>query len=362
MKNMNYCVIMAGGIGSRFWPVSTSKVPKQFIDILGVGKSLLQLTFDRFRDLIPQENIIIVTSQQYKDLVIKQLPGLPEENILTEPMRRNTAPCISYANHVIQSRTPRANVVVTPADHLIIDEKAFTKNISEGLDFVSNRNVLLTIGIKPTRPDTGYGYIQLHKKSKSDDRFTIVKTFTEKPNQELAEFFVESGEFLWNAGVFIWSLSSINKAMKEHLPEIHNLFTEGKDIFGTEDESDFINEVYTECKNISIDYGVMEKAKNVYTLCADFGWSDLGTWKSLYENSNKDKTQNVITGSKHIITNNTHGCLIHTRADKLAVINNMENYIIVDSGDALLINRFEDEQEIKEIVAEIKRRYGEDKA
>jgi mannose-1-phosphate guanylyltransferase len=352
---------MAGGIGSRFWPVSTSKNPKQFIDILGVGKSLLQLTFDRFTDIIPEENILIVTSEQYRELVSEQLPSLDQKNILTEPMRRNTAPCISYANFVIQSRSRNANVVVTPADHLIIDEKAFLKNIQEGLSFVNSRNVLLTIGIKPNRPDTGYGYIQLSQKSDIDARFNVVKTFTEKPNREMAEFFVESGEFLWNAGIFIWSSSSIEKAMSEHLPEIHNLFAEGRDIFGSSKESDFINKVYSECKNISIDYGVMEKARNVYTLIADFGWSDLGTWKSLYENSQKDDTQNVKTGSKNIITDNTHGCLIHVPKDKIAVVNDMENFIVVDSGDALLIHRFENEQEIKEIVSEIKRHFGEDK-
>lgn len=362
MKNSNYCVIMAGGIGSRFWPVSTSKTPKQFIDILGLGKSLLQLTYERFNKIIPAENILIVTAKAYEELVKEQLPDLQENNILTEPMRRNTAPCIGYANFVIRSRTKYANVVVTPSDHLIIDDDAFTSNIETGLDFVSQRDVLLTIGITPTRPDTGYGYIQLNEKSDMDARFNKVKTFTEKPNAEMAEFFVKSGEFLWNAGIFLWSTDSIDKALSTYLPEVYNLFTEGIDTFGTEKEIDFINKVYSESKNISIDYGVMEKAKNVYTLCADFGWSDLGTWKSLYDNKEKTTTNNVITGNDQVMTHNTHGCIIHMPDDKVAVINDMEDFIIVDSGDALLIHRFEKEQEIKEIVNDIKRKFGEDKA
>ncbi|MGC9331947.1 MAG: mannose-1-phosphate guanylyltransferase [Bacteroidales bacterium] len=353
---------MAGGIGSRFWPVSTSNTPKQFIDILGLGKSLLQLTYDRFKKIMPPDNILIVTSEKYKNLVMEQLPDVKPDNVLTEPMRRNTAPCICYANFIIQSRTKNANIVVTPSDHLIIDEKAFISNIKTGLGFVSERDVLLTIGIKPTRPDTGYGYIQLNEKSDDDKRFNKVKTFTEKPNAELAKFFVKSGEFLWNAGIFIWSAGSIQEALSTHLPEVYNLFAEGKNKFGTKEERDFINKVYSESKNISIDYGVMEKAKNVYTLCADFKWSDLGTWKSLYENSKKTTTKNVITGSKNVIVNNTHNCLIHVPQDKIAVVNDMENYIIVDSGNALLIHHFEKEQDIKEIVNDIKRKFGEDKA
>ncbi|MEA3449238.1 MAG: mannose-1-phosphate guanylyltransferase [Bacteroidota bacterium] len=362
MKNSNYCIIMAGGIGSRFWPVSTSNTPKQFIDMLGLGKSLLQLTYDRFKKIMPPDNILIVTSDKYKNLVLDQLPEVKPENVLTEPIRRNTAPCISYANFVIQSRTKNANVVVTPSDHLIIDEEAFVSNIKTGLGFVSARDVLLTIGIKPTRPDTGYGYIQLNEKSDVDERFNKVKTFTEKPNAELAKFFVESEEFLWNSGIFLWSAENIQEALSTHLPEVYNLFAEGRNKFGTKEERDFINKVYSESKNISIDYGVMEKAKNVYTLCADFSWSDLGTWKSLYENSKKTTTKNVITGSENVIVNNTHDCLIHVPPDKIAIVNDMENYIIVDSGDALLIHRFEKEQEIKEIVNDIKREFGEDKA
>lgn len=359
MKNSNYCVIMAGGIGSRFWPISTTEKPKQFLDILGVGHSLLQLTFNRFSDLFPAENIFVVTSQDYKTLVAEQLPEIPETNILTEPMRRNTAPCISYATCRIKSKTPFANIVVTPADHLIIDEAAFKRNIESGLQFVQNNNALLTIGIKPNRPDTGYGYIQIDEAKSKDDTFKRVKTFTEKPNLELAKFFLESGEFHWNAGIFMWSLKSIDEALTTHLPEVHNLFLEGESLFGTDEERPFIQKVYSECKTISIDYGVMERAKNVFTLCAEFGWSDLGTWKSLYENSKKDEAKNVLFNEEKMIVENAYDNIIRLPKNKLAIIKDLEGYIVVDSGDALLISKTENEQELKESLNELKRKTGE---
>lgn len=356
MKNTNYCVIMAGGIGSRFWPISTVKKPKQFLDILGVGHSLLQLTFKRFNDLFPAENIFIVTSADYENLVQEQLPKLPKENILLEPMRRNTAPCISYATCRIKQITPYANIVVTPSDHLILDDEAFKRNIVDGLQFVQDNDALLTIGIKPSRPDTGYGYIQIDESKAKEDRFNRVKTFTEKPNLELAEFFLKSGEFHWNAGIFMWSLKSIDNALTEHLPEVHNLFLEGEQSLGTDMEKEFIQKVYSECKTISIDYGVMEKAKNVFTLCAEFGWSDLGTWKSLYENSLKDDERNVVFNADNMIVENCFDNIIRIPDNKSAIIKDIEGYIIVDSGDALLISKKENEQEIKESLNDLKRK------
>jgi mannose-1-phosphate guanylyltransferase len=357
MKSNNYCVIMAGGIGSRFWPISTAEKPKQFLDILGIGKSLIQLTYERFNKIIPNENIIVVTSNDYINFIKEQLPNILPENILTEPMRRNTAPCISYATCRIENMNPNANVVVTPSDHLITNEEAFLKNISDGLDYVNNNEVLLTIGIKPNRPDTGYGYIQIEASETKENTFNRVKTFTEKPNLELAEFFLKSGEFLWNAGLFIWSVKSIDKALREYLPEVHNLFLEGKDYFGTDQESDFIQKVYSECKTISIDFGVMEKARNVFTLSASFGWTDLGTWKSLYENSTKDEGNNVKIGAEKLLLENSFGNIIVLPKDKTAVIKNIEDFIIVDSEDSLLICKIDNEQEIKEIVTELKRRF-----
>lgn len=353
---------MAGGIGSRFWPVSTVKKPKQFLDILGVGSSLLQLTYQRFAKICPPENILVVTSMEYEALVAEQLPDIPKENILGEPLRRNTAPCINYATFRIANMTNNnANIVVTPADHLIIDEQEFLKNINDGLEFVKKKEALLTLGIKPTRPDTGYGYIQMNNPGKAIGPFKPVKTFTEKPNNKMAKFFVESGEFTWNSGIFLWSLTTIQKALAKYIPEVYGLFAEGRKIFGTKEEKEFIHKVYSESKNISIDYGVMEKAEYVYTLPTNFGWSDLGTWKSLYENITKDENDNVITGTDYVLTSNVQGCIVHAPDEKIVVINDLEDYIIVDSGHALLISRQDKEQEIKETVNEVKRKFGEDK-
>jgi len=276
---------MAGGIGSRFWPLSKSQRPKQFIDILGMGRTLLQQTYDRFIQIMPSAHIFIVSNLEYKTLIVEQLPELPVENILLEPMRRNTAPCIDYANFRILQKNPDANIVVAPSDHLIVKEKEFLNNVKEGLDFVRDNNALLTMGIVPSRPETGYGYIQgIEKKVKGYEKTSLrkVKTFTEKPNLELAKVFLESGDFYWNAGIFCWSLHSIMEAFDEFLPEIHGLFKEGINEYGTSGEAVFIEKTYSSCKNISIDYGIMEKAENVYVFVSDYGWSDLGTWGSLY--------------------------------------------------------------------------------
>jgi mannose-1-phosphate guanylyltransferase len=292
MENSNnYCVIMAGGIGSRFWPLSTSRKPKQFLDILGIGRSLLQNTYDRFSSLIPPANFLVVTSENYKDVVLNQLPELKESQVLSEPIRRNTAPCIAYATYKILSHCPDANVIVSPSDHLIMKGEYFLEEITNGLRYVSGKDVLLTLGLHPIRPETGYGYIQVAENVEFEQKGNLyrVKTFTEKPDRKMAELFIETGEFYWNSGIFIWSARSILNAFAKHLPEVNALFDYGKKLINTPDEVQYINKVYSECPNISIDYGVMEKADNVYVLCADFGWSDLGTWGSLYENHKKDK-------------------------------------------------------------------------
>lgn len=358
--NNNYCVIMAGGVGSRFWPLSRMNKPKQFLDILGIGKTLLQMTFDRFKSLCPVENIYIVTSIHYKETIIEQLPELNNDQILLEPSRRNTAPCIAYANYKIYKKNPNANIITAPSDHLILKEKVFKKVIKEGLDFVSNKDALLTLGIKPGRPETGYGYIQVNgnKNIRENKNIYKIKTFTEKPNIDLAKVFYESGEFFWNAGIFIWSLKAIMKAFNSYLPDIDSLFKDGLDKYNTPDESKFIADTYNDCKNISIDYGVMEKADNVYVYCSDFGWADLGTWGSLHENSNKDKKENSIIG-ENIFSYDLNNCIVNMPNDKLVVLQGLEGHIVVESDGILLICKKENEQEIKQYVNDIKLKLGD---
>lgn len=351
---------MAGGVGSRFWPLSRTHKPKQFLDILGTGRSLLQMTFDRFTQVCPVENIYIVTSQIYKETIQEQLPELKEEQVLLEPARRNTAPCIAYANYKILKKNPNANIVTAPSDHLILKEDDFIKVIKEGLNFVSDKDAMLTLGIKPSRPETGYGYIQVNGNKHVDENKNIykVKTFTEKPNKELAKVFYESGEFFWNAGIFIWSLQSIMKAFETHLPEIDSLFKEGIDYYNTDKENDFIAETYSDCKNISIDYGVMEKADNVYVYCSNFGWADLGTWGSLHENISKDEQENSIIGDK-VFAYDLKNCIVNMPEDKLVVLQGLEDYIVVDSDGILLVCKKEDEQEIKQYVNDVKLKLGD---
>lgn len=359
--NNNYCVIMAGGTGTRFWPLSTQKKPKQFLDILNTGSSLLQLTFERFKHICPVENIYIVTNEIYGDIVREQLPELSENQILLEPDKKNTAPCIAYANYKIELINPEANIVVTPSDHLILKEKEFIDVIKNGLEFSQHNDALLTLGINPNRPETGYGYIQIDREKKANDNSNIykVKTFTEKPNLELAQKFYESGEYYWNSGVFIWSLRSIKKAFKSFLPDIDNLFEKGMDKYNTEKEKDFINQVYFQSNSISIDYGVMEKADNVYVYTSDFGWADLGTWGSLQEFLDKDEQGNSITG-ENIFIYNVKDSIINISNEKMAVIKGLEDYIVVDSENKLLIYKKEDEQEIKQVVERIKKEKGSD--
>ena len=350
----NFCVIMAGGIGSRFWPLSTSEKPKQFLDILGVGRSLLQHTFDRFSRIIPAANFLVVTSENHKNLVLSQLPQLKESQVLSEPLRRNTAPCVAYATYKILSTCPEANVIVAPSDHLILKEDYFLEEINNGLRYVSDSDVLLTLGLQPNRPETGYGYIQVAEKIafEQKDNLFRVKTFTEKPDRKMAEVFIETGEFYWNSGIFIWSAKAIQNAFTKHLPEVTALFEYGKKHINTPDEVQYINKVYSECPNISIDYGVMEKASNVYVLCADFGWSDLGTWGSLYENHKKDEHSNAVSGNK-IFLYDTRECIINMPDHKIAVIQGLEDYIVVESEKTLLICKKEDEQQIRQFVADV---------
>jgi mannose-1-phosphate guanylyltransferase len=355
MENSNnYCVIMAGGIGSRFWPLSTSEKPKQFLDILGIGRTLLQLTFDRFVKIVPRENFLVVTSESYKDLVLSQLPSLHLSQVLSEPLRRNTAPCIAYATYKILNRCPDANIIVAPSDHLIVKEDYFLNEIEKGLNFVTGKDSLLTLGIHPNTPETGYGYIQVAEKIVYEEFENLfrVKTFTEKPDRKMAEIFVETGEFYWNSGIFIWSVSAIQKALAKHLPEVSVLFKKGIKFLDTPDEGHFINKTYAECPNISIDYGVMEKADNVYVLCSDFGWSDLGTWGSLYENHNLDNKANAVSGEK-IFLYDTTNCIINMPKNKIAVIQGLTNYIVVESDNTLLICKKEDEQQIRQFVADV---------
>lgn len=350
---------MAGGIGSRFWPYSRTAKPKQFLDILGSGQTLLQQTINRYRDICPIENILIVSNEEYGPLILEQVPDIRADQVLLEPVRRNTAPCIAYANHRIAMINPNANIIVAPSDHLIADETEFTRIINEGLDFVRNRDVLLTLGILPNRPETGYGYIQVngHENVDGYESLRQVKTFTEKPNLELARIFVESGDFFWNSGMFIWSLSAINQAFEKYLPDIQGLFNDGLNIYGTPEEPSFIRDVYEACGKISIDYGIMENAQNVYVLCADFGWSDLGTWGSLYDHLQHDESGNGI-GNGQAITFQANRNVIHSPKNKLTVVQGLDDYIIVNTDDVLLICRKEDEQQIRMMVDEVKLRGG----
>lgn len=360
MNTNNFCVIMAGGIGARFWPMSRTAYPKQFIDILGTGETLIQRTFRRFTDVCPSENIYVVTSNLYYDLVKEQLPNMRPENILCEPFRRNTAPCIAYANYRIAAVNPNANIIVAPSDHVILKEETFTEVIKTALAATEKNNWLLTLGIKPSRPDTGYGYIQFVEDEvpATDSRIRKVKTFTEKPNLELARTFLSSGDFLWNAGIFIWKLSTIQNAFETYLPDVDAVFKAGVGKYGTLGEKEFIDHAYMICKSISIDYGVMEKADNVYTLSSDFGWSDLGTWGSLYAIRNKDEEGNAIVGN-NVMTYGTSNCVVNMPNDKLVVIEGLDNYIVVEDQNVLLICKKEDEQQLRDIVNDVKIAKGE---
>lgn len=358
MNSNNYCVIMAGGVGSRFWPVSRTPKPKQFLDILGTGRTLIQQTYDRFQTICPPENFVVVTSDIYEKTVKEQLPEIPAENILTEPARRNTAPCIAYAAYKIRKKNPGANMIVTPADHLVIYVDQFRETIKNSINFAADRLALVTVGIKPTRPETGYGYIQICNdcdiKVKGVEK---VKMFTEKPDIKMAQLFLDSGEFLWNSGIFIWSVKSILNSMFKYLPDVNILF-DNLNVYDTEKEKTFIDDVYSKVPNISIDFGVMEKAENVYVIPAEFGWSDLGTWGSLYDYSEKDENSNVINGA-NVLVYDTQNSIINVSDDKFVVIHGLKDAIVAESDGIFLVSKLEDEQKIKDIVNDIKIEKGE---
>ena len=349
----NWCIIMAGGVGSRFWPYSRTARPKQFLDFFGTGRSLIQMTVDRILPLVPEEHILVVTNASYRELVREQLPNISEHNILCEPARRNTAPCIAYAVAHIAALAEDANILVASSDALIVNVDEFRRVISEGLQFVSRHDALLTIGMQPTRPETGYGYIQFEQEEAT---FKKVKTFTEKPNRELAEVFLKSGEFLWNAGIFLWNIHSIIRQFEKHLPSVMAAFYKGRGQMGTKEEQSFINEMFPGLPSISIDYGIMEKADNVYVCAADFGWSDLGTWGSLHELSQKDENKNV---TLHCDAQyyDAHGNVVALEGGKLAVVEGVNDCIIAESEGVLLVCKMRDEQQIRQFVNDAEERF-----
>ena len=378
----NYCVIMAGGVGSRFWPFSRTEKPKQFLDFFGTGKSLLQMTVDRFRPLIPIDHMFIVTNVIYKQLILEQIPDLKESQILCEPARRNTAPCIAYATAHIRAlclrkagltaanqdwtrKEMKANIVVAASDHLILEEEKFRTTIEKAFDFVSENNAICTLGMRPTRPETGYGYIQyINERSQSElndgmsaakplyDGIYPVKTFTEKPNLEMAKVFLDSGDFLWNSGIFIWNLQTISEAFRYLLPEVADRFREGELLMGTKKEEDFIEQMFPKCPSISIDYGIMEKAENVYVIPSSFGWSDLGTWGSLYELSEKDEQGNVSLHSEARCYE-AKGNIVVLEPGKKAIVQGVDDMIIAEEKGALLVCKKAEEQRIKQFVSEL---------
>lgn len=356
MNKHFYVVIMAGGVGSRFWPYSRNDHPKQFIDVLGTGSSLLQLTYERFLNVCPAENIYIVTSKDYYKLVKDQLPDMTDDQILLEPVRKNTAPCIAYASYKIANKDPKATMVVTPSDHAILKEEIFIKAVNKSLKYAFENDILITLGIEPNRPETGYGYIQYHIDNGSD--FKKVKTFTEKPQIDLAKKFIESGDFVWNAGIFIWNVTSINKAFQNFLPEISESFESISDSYYTSKEKKAIQRAYSHFKIISIDYGVMEKADNVYVILGDFGWSDLGSWGSLHDIKDKDGNNNVIEAN--VLLYDTHDSIFLGKDNKLIVVQGLKDYLIADTGDVLLICKKDIESEMRGIIKDVKSKKGED--
>lgn len=348
---------MGGGIGSRFWPFSRESMPKQFLDFFGTGSSLLRMTYDRFAKLLPSENIYIVTNEIYADLIKRDLPEMKSDQILYEPIRRNTAPCIAYASYHINSINPNANIVVAPSDHLILKEDEFLSVITKAFAFTQENDMLLTLGIKPSRPETGYGYIQVGDNVK--DGISKVKVFTEKPNIDLAKVFYESGEFLWNSGIFVWRSSIIIDSFHRFLPEVTNIFDQGLDLYNTDKEKAFIADKFPSCPNISIDYGIMEKSSNVCVMAADFGWSDLGTWGSLHEISPKDEKANAgLVGNIMFVDSSEN--IASISPNKLAVIQGLDGYVVAESNGVLLICKKEEEQRIRQFVADVKLKYGDE--
>lgn len=354
MNNHIYCVVMAGGVGTRFWPKSRQTRPKQFLDVLGTGKSFLRKTYERFERITPSRNFLVVTNRRYKDLVLGDIPELAPEQVLCEPVGRNTAPCICYAAYSLLQRDSEARMIVTPSDHLIRDEETFRRIIDECLAFIDTHDALMTVGITPSRPETGYGYIQVS----DTERISKVKCFTEKPNLELAQTFLQSGEFFWNSGIFVWKARDIVEAVAKHLPEHHALFSDIACAYGTPDEEKAIEGVFAQCRAISIDYGVMEKADNAYVRCGDFGWSDVGTWGSVYQLARKDRYANA-KPAEGCYTYDTRSCIVSLPEEKVAVISGLKDYIVVDTDDVLLICPRSEEQSIKKYIDEVKFHKGD---
>ena len=349
----NHLVIMAGGVGSRFWPMSTSECPKQFIDVLGIGKSLLQLTVERFGSIISPENIWVVTNRKYADIVAKQLPDMPQENILCEPCRRNTAPCIAYISWRIKSKDPKANIVVTPSDHIVTNTAEFQRVISACMKFTSDTDAIVTLGMKPTRPETGYGYIQANLAANSlrNKEIFRVDTFREKPDLQTALKYIKENNYFWNAGIFIWNVNTIVNAFRMYQPTMAKIFESMLPFYGTDKEQDIINERFPECESISVDYAIMEKAEEIFVCPADFGWSDLGTWGSLHGQSKKDLYGNATIG-QDINLIESHNCIVHTTQEKKVVIQGLDGYIVAEKDDTLLICKLSEEQRIKQFSGE----------
>ncbi|MGR7813437.1 mannose-1-phosphate guanylyltransferase [Lacinutrix undariae] len=355
MNKNYYAILMAGGIGSRFWPVSTSQFPKQFHDLLGTGDTLIQKTFSRLSRLIPKENIFILTHENYNDLVLEQLPEVSQRQVILEPEMRNTAPCILYASLKIQKENPEAMMIVAPSDHWIEDEAAFTKNVQQAFNFCEKENSLVTLGIKPTFPNTGYGYIEYDKTNNT--AIKSVQQFREKPDYNTAKTFINQGNFLWNAGIFIWSAKTVINAFKNDQPELFGLFEKGLPVYNTEHEEAFILENYPKAENISVDYAIMEKSKHIYVLPATFDWNDLGTWGNLYQELDKDENNNAIVNSKTLLEDAT-GNMIRTEKDKIVIVDGLKDYIIVDKDEVLLIFPKAKEQDIKRVLNDVKTKFG----
>lgn len=356
MNKNYYAILMAGGVGSRFWPVSTEEFPKQFHDMLGTGDTLIQKTFNRLANLIPKENIFILTNERYNDLVFEQLPEVTKRQVVLEPAMRNTAPCILYASLKIQKENPDAVMIVAPSDHWIEDETSFTKNVQQAFDFCSQNDALMTLGITPTFPNTGYGYIEFDKAS--TEAIKSVNQFREKPDYNTAKSFIEQGNFLWNAGIFMWSVKTVVEAFKNNQPKLFNLFETGISVYNTDFEDDFIRDNYGKAENISVDYAIMEKSNNVYVIAAEFDWNDLGTWGSLYDKLDKDEAGNAVVNSR-TLTEDASGNMIRTKNDKVVVVDGLQDYIIVDKDEVLLIVPKTKEQDIKKILQKVKTKYGD---
>ena len=358
MNKNNYAIIMAGGVGTRFWPKSKKNLPKQFIDILNTGETLIQSTFKRLSNCVRTENIYVITNENYAQLCVDQLK-IKKENIFLEPIMRNTAPCIAYSSFKIKQKDPEANILVCPSDHIVHDDNLFSEIIEECLKISSTSENIVTLGINPTRPDTGYGYIQYEQNESIDDsKIKKVKTFTEKPSQSLALQFIDSGDFLWNSGMFIFNVNTIINSFKTHLNEIYEIFNDASDIYWTAKEVKYIERFFPACKNISIDYGILEKSDNVYVYPSNFGWSDLGTWGSIYSISEKDENQNIISGEKVIAYDCTNS-IFNISDDKLLIAHGLDNYIVIESNNNILICKKEDEQKVKNFVNDIKVKFGD---